>query len=1436
MADTEEVAAGAQPWAISSPELAPRPEPSFMETVAAGAKSSVVGSALYQPSLIEAIMPSNTAPVSDAEIEQRLLAENMTDYIANFTAVQTQGELDAKIKKIAYERDNAAILSASDWGSWVVAKAVEGILDPAVLIPASVGVKVGLAGGSLVKQTAAFAAGGGVAGGLSHLEQAALQETTEVSLPSLLAATGAGLLAGGLIGLPIAKYITAKEATALGNAVRTDLSKLTDGTLERDASALATKVTDTTVDVIRNPSAYQSEAKALAKMLGEEPSPSQIALARSLGMDKLSRAAVVPFGRSIPLEMMASDFGTAKEFAANMFMIRGSLTQGGEQMTNPVSVWAMTGEINGIRDNARKDLIEAWKEWAADNANYTALERFLPSNQTAGATVSWMKQRLNLADHDVSLRAFSDLVTKAIIHAPDSGLHVEGDLAELLAHPAVQRAVQSYRKFDDQIADRTVKAGLMSRDSLMKNHIHRVYTDQARADAPRLEAMEAQHHFTKTWDETKQEAWSNWTSTAEKLRKDYSETLEKLTDEEARLVEKRATTIEDTFGDRVRQKVDAEIKKLHANLFGRRDQDGLFIQGRLQKELDQIEREVDAEYQAALKGLTKPDTKEFRAERVAEVAKLENELKAARTRAVKNATAELADDPAALQAKLANIEKFYTTRLANVDNAASKLSRTVTRQKYQERLEGLREYYNSLHAERLAAAQAEMQATFERRAATIESELDPQSIRGRKALQQKRKDVTDAERATIEEINARRKTVHETYAKAFEDADNAFFEATSLKARFAQEEASKNHANGVVKAILFGETGNGGGNRGGVPSSGNIAGARKERNVMIPDHVLVANGWIDTDLLSLVNQQARSEGMASVVAMKFRRKMTDDEAIAMRNNPKAAYWRDGHDPETVPDLAMTGVREAIVKEALQKGADLEALRPLVYDTTMLDGLGMERLDVTEAMRIANHAKQMLAYVDEAAATVLGTHTQDFGAKSWNSTVGFLKAWNFASTLGLSAITNTTDAFKAMAHHGFGNFMEYSAARWAERLADEKFLRGQSTKELRDMAGALGFGLEKYSQQRLSGMLDAFDPYARSEGANYLEGAANALSKVGGNLFLLNQWNNMMKSAAYGMAQFRLSKIALADAAKLSDWDKSWIREIGIRQSDLVKIKEQLNAQGITSIKGSETGRIKLDAWTDELTKSRFLAAMNKDVTTNSIQPNMGNTPRLVARNPVAALFAQFMGFTMEAMQALSIRTGQQFAQGQSKYAAQMVGFLLAGATAQYMLKGFARGDLDARMKSFERQPGQLAYNIMDNTGVLAPITMVNNMFEDVTGFGLRRTFGALAGDRGTLLSTSGRSEARGAGISAIAGSFGKQFDTVFKDVLPATLNGKFNEDTRRKLDRVIPFNNALPGMAATRAMEFTQHGFDAFRKTRGARDVFEGIIPGNEFLFSKQKF
>lgn len=942
--------------------------------------------------------------------------------------------------------------------------------------------------------------------------------------------------------------------------------------------------------------------KEVDKLTGAPPTASQIALASTLGMEAFTRYGSRLYGASIPMEMIASKSNAARQFAADFFMLRGTLDNG---IVAPESIMGLKGVITGLQGTAKDALITGWREW---------------SREAMGGRLAGVVGRMT--SEKASLEAFSDLVFRAAALGDDA---VSKEAGTALSNPIVQNAAKAYRDFDKALFEREVKAGLIGRDAAEENHVRHIYdTTRLLSDKEQFVSRETEHAFQSRWNTIKTEA-------AARRDKAFAD----------------ASSDRETLIKRIRDNQQKDIPKLQALAEAR-------VWREYDKEVASMNRTADMRERRDLRNLKA----NFDAQEREAMARLKAEAEA-KFPGKPDAQSQWLD--AATDKVLTKLEDAHESKRLSV-------------------VERVDRHREEKEAELFAAYDKKVQPA-------IQDALGKRSEEVRKAV-----------------LSATEKADKETSA-----ASKLYKKETSKQVVDDLREWAKSHAEGVHNAIVHGR-------RAIIDpisasdriTGGNVRGGRKARNVYTPTHELLANNWLDTDILKAIDKQTRQDGMDAILAKKFRRPMTEAESKLLEKGSPDAYWRHGDDPNSVPDLDLSVVRTRIKDEFKSK-----------IDATQ---------DVVEQKALSREMDAMLGYVEDAVSGARGLDGSDSVSAKLANRLALAKAVNFSLYMGGSLLTNTVDAQRVLTYHALGTSFQYFAMRMGQKFRTGALFDAAS-EENREMAHAAGLALNHVNFGRTALAMGIGDPYASSTKDTRPQAVATWLTRTGGHLFGINWWNNKTQEIGYALAQFRLAKLATGDG-KLAARDSEWLQYIGIDADTLGQLKGALAAQGLTKVTGNNSSVINHRLF-DTALQDRFISALQKDVTTMIVTPDHATLPRAFS-NPVLSAVLQFQSYALEASQAVTMRDAQRLRSGDSGAVVQGIFALMAGSLLAYYMQGVSRSvydlatgkksgqtDLDKRVQAWTDTPAQLFYQTFDYSGLVPMITNTNNFIEGFTGVGIK---------------------------------------------------------------------------------------------------------------------
>jgi hypothetical protein len=1439
--------------------------PTLGETVKSAFWRTPTASLLYQPLLVEKAFPTDETPIDDADIEKRLTDESLVDFAESFVHITTQGELEAQVGKIKHERKNDAIAAASGWTGFAVDVAA-GFADPLSIatfkatgaIPA---VRAGMNAKNFATRAATVAAegaaGGAVAAGaiVAGNDTVGIEDAPGIVLGSALLPVGlyaGGSLARRMLG-KAADMLPPAKVDELGEGLKTDLAKFeppqgvefttakgstysvqADGTTVRNkaarpdpghendfgvkpASQRTVYVTDADAVKLaeiqatstykralsftqdgrialkyldgdragkfesRTASGFETEPRKgltpvelwndgtdvhfgnkITEVRGADTRPevevapergvsdfakrieawqkkeidlqsadaktvmayngrntvdpyelSTYELAKSWMGDKAAKYMLsLGITRGAPsIELATSPVPAARRANALLNFTKGAL----DDTTNPESFYTKMEQVHAQRNQLVESMTKNFKSWRKKNLGVPEVKVPVIGGVITDAIASSARViNSRVTGNDFTEATFHDLAYRAMVYGQDVD-NLPKQLRDKLLDPDVQAAAKSFRKFDQEMGERAVQAGLLRRSRLQEAHIGRNYhRDNISHDFERFIDLETEAAFNHQWNDVVRRA-----------NEQEAGDLKTHTDEHAKTVEKRT------------QEFDKETPEL------------------IRKEVTKAKEAARKEHEKAV------DKAEKDAEKAFATAKAEAEAEA---------DAWLARKTTALNNK-AKREKWSDEEIASglEDLQADASARLDERLSHKADV--------ATNAQKRAEKRANVR--LKKALNSAETEVRAAIRKDRKA---ERQDMLDA----LDQVDQK------TRIKIKADRAKAISEANRIDtARWARQ-----HAEGAFQAIATGQTGNRATERG----AGNIRGSRIARNVFLSDRTLLDNGWLDTDLYKVVDKATRIDGSDAVLATLFRRPLTPEEIALVDRDSPDAYWADGADKYSAPDLELT----VPIDEIRTQGEELRRS-------------GEKNMDAHIERAIEN-----LQVSTEIARGTFASGSQRFIGQGGRSAVALWKALQFSYYMGRSLMTNLADTSRLIATHGMRETLGYSYTRMTETARDlvsgqRGFTSAQITEQMKDA----NFGLDAHSFARVSGWLDVMDPWSAAARGNKLDQFAAKLTHIGSRAFGLHMWNNMITQAAGGMATNRIVRLAFSEGAP-TQRDADWLSYIGLTQKDLISLRSEFEAQGLSKFEPYRTHIVDNDKLSDAA-RSKFLSALVREVRTTVVTPNPANLP-LYMQNPVISMFMQFRSFSLEAAQSVHLRRAQIAASGDYGLAAQGLIAMMAGAYGSYLAKGMVESyldghvagvkakqkSLDKRLNAYKDNFGGLLYEVMDYGGVSPLLFTYNNMVDDAFGVGLKKGLQSAFGDKNPMgpLSSS-RSQGRAQPGTLLGPGYRTlgRIGNVAQDV--AGVGGRrITKDTIQNISGLIPYSGTfyLRGVTNT-AVDSIAYGF-----------------------------
>jgi hypothetical protein len=1303
--------------------------------------SNIVGSLLASQSIREGIAPSDRTPVSDEQLNQLITDRGHQSYVDRYLDVTTVGEANALANDLDRELENDDILANAGWTGFG-AGLVAGFFDLPTLLPFGHALKLGKAGYQAanaaraaakptLRQTASRLAVTSMLD--ATVTEAALHGSQETrTLEESMFGVGASVLLTTAVGTGIARGLQTETFHNLSNRLGITLRGLADG------DAKVAESLDGVAARMRGeadgPLGQGGTGNPFGgpKLLGGPPNqgktwdvdsermtPSQMALAKAWGIPKAAQVVSKLFGGNIMLDMMHAKSHSARELIANLDDLPMQLKGEFEGQAAPIAAMQLKARLDGVHATATREFIDAYRSW---------------------------RKGLDLSGKD--LARFSRLVTAA---------NADGDVA---ADPLVQRAALATRRLHTEVAEMNIRAGLMRRSALIKPD----NTANARPDGPIISGREeltgprtglgaptdgqpsplgsqvtgrkpgdqkaigASRHITERRDSPEYLSLDDFRRSAKRGRIGRA-----LKSAQPRDVSDPRAAGENL--DAVKFDPGTDAPKLSATS---------------SKEFDLLER-ID---QMLIDG----DKPEDIARTIAHEWALKNDKKYA--------------------------EKWK----AHTDERKRRprMPEDVLRAAHEAIVEQRTKYELSGNKPR-ASAEIPGDQSNASLGALAKIEEPPQGVPPERIIADDDPRYFADPKSYLKIIFRQDRILHEeaefvkTEARAFlqqwrSPSGKAIGELPK-QARLQVYQKALRHAKGVYTAIVHNHNLDGQSHTGNIRNAGNRRGSVLERNSFIPPKELLKRGWIEDDALLLMNRSLRQNGTDAVLAMRFRRAPSPaDIRMAEAKHPHA-YWVDGEDPTTLPDLDLKEPKARIAAE---------------YDDLIFEAK-------TDAERIALRKERalMLDHAETAIELLRGTYQgagfNDGAARN----LAAVRDWQFSTMMGNIILSSLPDTALVMAQHGPFRVAGYATKRMLSRVPELfQGLDKKSIVRLRREARAAGVAIETESMQRVTGYADIHDPFSSAESdltmfQRTARGAAFAASRGFGIVY----WNNALQRISHGMFMDRIFRHALTPG-DMTKRDKDWLKSIGATDDFMKRLSAQARNDNLM-----EDGGVYLpdtSNW-DVKMQEQFFALARKSARQSVINPGVLEKP-LMTHNQWGSTILQFTGYVfastlrVTASMAARAHSDRYIGKDALNIYLTMASLMTMGAVGT-MLRYVAAGRED-EIPSVEENPGWWLYESLDRSGMLGMFGHINNLVESNVPYsglklpGLREGAQRLFGDESAHVGSTAKSRPRSPGevlMGPVGSTVGNLFN-VGNDLLraPFSDDGTITSGTIRSTRRLTP--------------------------------------------------
>lgn len=574
------------------------------------------------------------------------------------------------------------------------------------------------------------------------------------------------------------------------------------------------------------------------------------------------------------------------------------------------------------------------------------------------------------------------------------------------------------------------------------------------------------------------------------------------------------------------------------------------------------------------------------------------------------------------------------------------------------------------------------------------------------------------------------------------------------------------HAEGAYRAIIHGVDSEGqrpvGNSKG-----GNLRGSVLERNVMLPTSELLKRGWIEDDVLLLMGRALRQNGTDAMLATRFRRAPTVAEQNSVLKGDPDAYWLDGEDPTSIPDLAMAEPKLRIQQE--------------------YEALIREAKTDKERVALTKESELMLRHVDDAANILRGRYRPEDHLSTTGRALSVVREWNFTAKMGNILLSSLPDLGLHTLQHGTARVAGYALKRAKVRTKELLSGDAKSVARIRHEARVASVAIETENLTRIAGMADISDPFSQGWSTSPIERFSKNVVQMSSKALGITYWNNAQQRIAYGLFQDRVIRLAL-NPGGASKADTRWLAHLGINDKEFLDaVKTNVLAQ---ADKGERGGVYFADVSTwDRKARDRFWAAA-RDSSRSSILAPEGLDKPLNLHSPVGSTLLQFTSYVFASTLRLTAHTVARLKIGdngeRASIALAMANIMAMSAMSIY-LRFLAADKLDD-LPDFDEHRGWWTWEIADRSGLLGLFSHVGNLSENAGFVSPRGGLETLFGDE-PQQNTYHRSGPKSI-VDTVIGPSGQTAKDVL-NIAGDALRGNVDGGTVHSARRLTPLANAF---------------------------------------------
>lgn len=450
----------------------------------------------------------------------------------------------------------------------------------------------------------------------------------------------------------------------------------------------------------------------------------------------------------------------------------------------------------------------------------------------------------------------------------------------------------------------------------------------------------------------------------------------------------------------------------------------------------------------------------------------------------------------------------------------------------------------------------------------------------------------------------------------------------------------------------------------------------KERNVPIPDSILLERGYIDARISEVLEMHMRRTVPQIMMARRFK------------------------DAEGLPDPNMTQVfsdLDAEMQQRMAKTPDKKAAEKL-------------RLEYKQSASVLASLRDNYL---KGPSLGLGSGNRVTAAEGMIHNVLTYQATRLMGQLTVSSIP---DAANLVVNHGatrtlktFGKSFSQFGRKITGTLKKDVHYQEEFARQVA--------GVEYAMNATVASQLDLQSPY---QDPNRTMQMFHNFSQAFSRANLSVTWNASMRTAAGRATTDRILDAATKGWKNLPKWNQTYLTRMGLDEADITAISDQYRQQSMISDTFLRTALP--SEWTDKKLVRKFENAVLKDNFSTVIKPHLGDRGTAY-ENMAAKVIFQFQNFISGHSTKLltvveqRLRGDGVITQDKARIAAGVASIVAAGMGTTW-LSAYIRDGFDAdgpNVKALENNTGQWVAYAMERTGITGMLGYYNTYHERMGG-------------------------------------------------------------------------------------------------------------------------